>query len=134
MRASLVREERRPAAPPGQAPLLEAEQEHDLRSPRAGSEKIRDRDAARLIAAGEPKLCALESAEDLFATECAAKVEPVLELVQELGNRLLGAEVQDRLLAHRRALEPVGGAHHRPRQAAHSRRPGRPPRGRGREP
>src|SRR5207244_2053093 len=100
--ALLVRDEGRALRATRQAPLLEPEQEHDLGSPRPGPEQVCDRDSARLITPGQAELRPLERAEDLLAAQRASEIEPILKLVQELGNGLLCPQIEERFLAHGR--------------------------------
>src|SRR5207247_8152634 len=111
--ALLVREERRALLAAREAALLEAEDEHDLGSARSRAQEVGDSDAARLVAAGEPERGPVEDAVELFAGERAAEVDPRLQLVEQVVHGPMSAQVEDRVRADGRRLEPVCGANHR---------------------
>src|SRR5438034_783788 len=117
--ALLVREERRALLAAREAALLEAEYEGDLGSARSRAREVGDGDAARLVAAGEPKRGPVEGAVQLLAGERAAEVDPRLQLVEQVVHGPMSAQVEDRVRADGRRLEPVCGANHRADERPH---------------
>src|SRR5207245_1199832 len=63
----------------------------------------------------------LEGGEDLVAGQRAAELEPALELVEQLDDRLVCAKVERGPLADRRRLEAVSPSQHRAHESAHRR-------------
>ena len=101
---------------PGQAPLLEAEHEHDLVAPRSRAHQVQHVNTARLVSGRTTERRALERREYLLAGKMLAEALPVLELVEHTRRRFERAEVELRPLADGRGLEPVGRAKHRFRE------------------
>ncbi len=126
--SSVVVEERRAAPAPRQRPLLEPEHEHMLEPPRARPHA----DRARATRPGSPASPADTSTRSSAASEVGGRERlaqsfPALELVEQPGGGRDAAEVEPRRVAHRRRVEPVRRAGHRPEQLAHAldRRSGR---------
>src|SRR5881227_2170819 len=119
--SGLLVEERRRLAAPRQRSLLEAKHEDDLVTARARAQEIDDVDPPGFSRAGRAHGNAFNGCDDLVGSQRAAESEPALELVDEPGQGLEGAQILAGFLADRRGLEPVGGAEHEAGEVAQRR-------------
>lgn len=92
--------------------LLEAEDEHRIETASPGAQEIEHGDATRLRSL-EAHLGALERCDHLVGAELAAQPDPALELVEQTGDRVVGAKIVSGSNGGRRRFEPVSGASHR---------------------
>ncbi len=113
--ARLVVEERRAAAAPRQASLLEPEHERHVEAARAGAEEIDDGDAAGFVAALRAKGEPLDRGKNVFARERSREVAPAVELGEEPDERVVRAQVEAARVVGRRMLDSMGVPEH-PRQ------------------
>src|SRR5439155_14812190 len=117
----LLRQERGAFASAWQRPLLEAEDEHDLVATRPGAQEIDHVDAAGFRGAspdpGTRSAC--QGGQDLVGRQRAAKSAPALQLTDEPGERLEGAQVLPRALSYRWRVEPVRCTEHEAREVLH---------------
>ena len=96
----------------GQAPLLQTEHEDDVECARAHVVQVEHCDtsvvSSLLVAQTRP----LERADDLVGCQGAGQLEPPVEVVCELPDGLVRAEVAAYVVVRRRAMGPVRVAEH----------------------
>ncbi len=117
--ARLVVEEGRGIAPARQRALLEPEQEDDLEAACPCTGEVEHRHTTSVAGRAEADLGVLERAEHLVGRELAAEIAPALELVQQAGDGVVGAQVCAARIADGRRLHAMRAAQHRRGQRAH---------------